>query len=113
MYNKTIIGFGLSMISKIIQTSVNVILRLRQITLTEVWIILDIMLIHSSIVYSMFLLVDRAKEVEDSLCVGYKNSSNEERVVLFLKMANGFKYVEFFWIFILYTGMFYLVSNLI
>ena len=47
MYNKTIIGFGLRIISRIIQTSVNVIrlsLRLRQITLTSVWIILDIML---------------------------------------------------------------------
>ena len=48
MYNKTIFGFGLRMISRIIQTSVNVIrlsLLLRQITLTSVWIIpVDIML---------------------------------------------------------------------
>ena len=54
MYNKTIIGFGLRMISRIIQTSVNVIrlsLRLRQITLTSVWIILDIMLSHPLIIY--------------------------------------------------------------
>lgn len=42
----------------------------------------------------IYNIVDRAKEVEDSLCVGYKNSSNEERVVLFLKMANGFKFTD-------------------
>ena len=44
---KTIIGFGLCMILRIIQTSLNVIhlsLWLRQITLTSVWIIPDIML---------------------------------------------------------------------
>ena len=47
MYNKTNIGFGLRIILRIIQTSVNVIrlsFRLQQITLTLVWIILDIML---------------------------------------------------------------------
>ena len=55
--NKTIIGFGLRTISRIIlQTSVNVIhlsLRLRQITLTLVWIILDIML---SLIQELFII---------------------------------------------------------
>ena len=47
MYNKTVIGFGLRMIARIIQTEVKVICgsrRLGRLTLTEVWIILDVML---------------------------------------------------------------------
>ena len=33
-------------------------------------------------------------EVADSLCVGQKISRGDERVVLFLKMANGHKFDE-------------------
>ena len=46
----------LSMISRIIQTSVNVICRrLRRITLTEVWIILDIMRKPNPIIVLLYI----------------------------------------------------------
>jgi acyl-coenzyme A synthetase/AMP-(fatty) acid ligase len=39
----------------------------------------------------IYILVERLKEVDDSLCVACKNKLKEERVVLFIKMANGYK----------------------
>ena len=41
-------------------------------------------------IWSIFS-VEPLKEIDDSLCVACKNKLNEERVVLFLKMANGYK----------------------
>ena len=52
----------LSMISRIIQTSVNVICRrLRRITLTEVWIILDIMRKPNPIIVLLYIQNSHAK----------------------------------------------------
>ena len=39
-----------------------------------------------------FSAVDKFDEVGDSLCVGQKIHEDEERVVLFLKMSNGYKF---------------------
>ena len=57
MYNKTVNGFGMGMISRIIQTEVNVIrLSLWHITLTSVWIILDIMRkLNGLLLYSNYI----------------------------------------------------------
>ena len=70
MYNKTIIGFGIRMISRIIQTSVNVIrlsLQLRQITLTLVWIILHML----SLIQYLFIDL----QYIDHTCFGKYNVS--------------------------------------
>ena len=42
----------------------------------------------------IYNVVERLNEVEDSLCVACKNKLKEERVVLFIKMANGYKFTD-------------------
>lgn len=39
-------------------------------------------------------IVDKFSEVGDSLCVGQRINMDEERVILFLKMSNGYKFSE-------------------
>ncbi len=38
--------------------------------------------------------MDKFSEIGDSLCVGQKINDDEERVILFLKMSNGYKFNE-------------------
>jgi acetoacetyl-CoA synthetase len=45
----------------------------------------------SSEIYS---ILESFKEVKDSVCVSQYNTNNEERVVLFLKMENGFQFSQ-------------------
>ena len=42
--------------------------------------------------YFHFVAVNLVKEIEDSLCVSHIGKSREERVVLFVKMVNGYRY---------------------
>ena len=45
-------------------------------------------------IYILFPAVDKFSEIADSLCVGQRVNSDEERVVLFLKMSNSHMFEE-------------------
>lgn len=50
--------------------------------------------VNSFYILTFKILVDKFSEIGDSLCVGQKINDDEERVILFLKMSNGYKFNE-------------------